>query len=134
MRLLVTGSRDWRDREIIAKALKSLEAKYDVIDVVVEEFTLIQGNAPGADTIAGNIAMELGWDIEDHPADWGGLGVRAGPIRNQEMVDSGADQCFAFPLPSSKGTYDCIKRARETGIPVTVYSTTGQVVQDRTLF
>lgn len=34
------------------------------------------------------------------------------------MVDLGADLCLAFPLPDSRGTKDCMARAKKAGIKV----------------
>lgn len=42
----------------------------------------------------------------------------AGLVRNQLMVDLGADICLAFPLPGSRGTWDCMGRAEAAGIKV----------------
>jgi hypothetical protein len=34
------------------------------------------------------------------------------------MVDLGADLCLAFPMPRSRGTWDCVRRAKKAGIVV----------------
>lgn len=55
------------------------------------------------------------------PARWSELGKAAGRIRNQTMVDMGADVCAAFPGPPTlkySGTQDCADRARKAGIIV----------------
>lgn len=121
MRVLVTGSRNWTDRMMIVDAL------IDVLKLVPEEesekekMTLVTGACPtGADAIAEDIARMFGWAIERHPADWS-LGRRAGPLRNQAMVDLGADVCLAFQLEGSRGTRDCIDRAEHAGIDVYIY-------------
>ena len=45
--------------------------------------------------------------------------ANAGPIRYQEMIDAGAEMCFAFhrAISSSMGTKDCARRAIAAGIP-----------------
>lgn len=113
-RLLVTGSRDWTDRARARKELKQ------VVDEHGLPATLIHGDARGLDRIAAHEARQLGMDIETYPADWARWGRRAGAIRNEQMVASRADLCLAFPLPSSRGTFDCIRRAERAGIPVRV--------------
>jgi hypothetical protein len=57
---------------------------------------------------------------EPHLADWKGLGNIAGPERNREMVEAGADLCIALhrSIETSKGTKDCVRQALAAGIPV----------------
>lgn len=50
-------------------------------------------------------------------ADWDGLGRKAGPIRNQRMLDEGKpDLVVAFP--GDKGTADMVRRARTASLEV----------------
>lgn len=118
MRILITGSRDWTDRETIRAALRSAgqAARTHPQGVVV-----VHGGARGADTLAGEIAREFGCMVEVHLADWQTHGKAAGPIRNAHMVKLGADVCLAFPLGESRGTRGCIHMAETMGIPVKVY-------------
>jgi len=118
MRILVTGSRHWNDRTTIADALA--QAWEDLGNP--EGVTLVHGACPhgGADQIAAQEASKRGWTIEAHPADWAAHGKAAGPLRNQQMVDAGADITLAFPQEGSRGTWDCIRRARKAEIPVWV--------------
>ena len=55
-----------------------------------------------------------------HGHDWKGLGNVAGPARNLEMVQAGADLCIALhrSIETSKGTRDCVRQALAAGIPV----------------
>src|SRR6478735_8400255 len=98
MRVLVTGSRDWEDEDVIREMLQS-------VDTNPWNMVLVSGNCPtGADKIAERIAEEeLGWMIERHPADWAKYGKRAGFVRNAHMVSLGADVCLAFIKNESKG-------------------------------
>lgn len=115
MRVLVTGSRYWVDRDAIYSAMI---AQWDKAGR--GPMTLVHGAAKGADTLAASVAHELGWDVEEYPADWDTYGRSAGPIRNAEMVKLGADVCLAFPFTNSRGTIDCMRRAKVAGIPVIV--------------
>lgn len=116
-RVLVTGSRDWVDRMAIWNALHAELVQFPSGIIVVH------GGARGADDIADRWAWgmyQAGYHVrpEVHHANWDGLGKRAGIIRNQLMVDLGADVCHAFPLGKSVGTRHCMSRAIAAGIPV----------------
>jgi hypothetical protein len=76
---------------------------------------LIAGGARGADTLAEEWAKAQGIQCEVYMADWEGLGRKAGPIRNQQMLDEGKpDLVIAFP--GGRGTADMVRRAREAGV------------------
>lgn len=131
----MTGSRDARD---LAKAREGL------LKVTAGQHgphTLVQGGAPGADTLFVIVARRLGWDVETHKADWqadcrpeckhGARVTRldgvtycpaAGNYRNQVMVDLGADVAVAMPVEGARnrGTSDCVARAEAAGIHVEV--------------
>ena len=114
MRIIITGSRHWIDRDEIDYLLY-WACQED------EELVIVHGGCPtGADAIADEIARGMDIPVEVHPADWS-LGRRAGPLRNQRMVDLGADACHAFPLADSRGTWDCVRRAEAAGIPVVIH-------------
>ena len=110
MRILITGSR-CRPAIDVYKVLDRY--KGSVSEIIV-------GDATGADEAARTWAASNGVGLTVHKADWNAYGRAAGPIRNQEMVDSGADLCLAFPMPGSAGTWDCVNRAKKAGIVVTV--------------
>lgn len=119
--VLVTGSRDWTDEATIRHELQCIQD--DNLNC-----KLVHGAARGADSIAAKIASEMGWLIEAYPADWQKHGKKAGPIRNQVMLDLGMpDMVLAFPLPQSIGTFDMIRRAENAGVPVRVV---GQPAED----
>ena len=116
-RLLITGSREWSDVEVIVRELKFFADKGEV--------TLVSGNCPdGADAIAEEVAIGLGWTLERHPADWKKNGKKAGFVRNAEMVDSGADACVAFILDESAGASNTVVKAKIKKIPTKVIKAT----------
>ncbi len=109
MRILVTGSREWRDYETIRRAL----AKFPAGSVVVH------GAATGADAMAHSAALGLGFTPEPHFPDYEKYPVSKAPLRrNEEMVALGADICLAFPARNSRGTHHCAGRAKAAGIEV----------------
>lgn len=125
-RVLVTGSRTWSDLDTIAEALDAVIAQTPSTDIVV-----VHGDCPrGADHIAAEyceltaaFAERLGKTlaVEPHPADWQTYGRFAGPRRNVEMVNLGADVCLAFIVDGSKGASHCADLAERAGIPVRRY-------------
>jgi len=117
---VICGSRNWSDIHTIRKRLISLPP----------DSTIVHGAAPGADTIAGWLAEDLGFSVERFPADWEFYGRKAGFIRNIEMLKSSPDLVIAFHKDESKGTAHTIKEARKRGIPVEVYSEEGPHVSD----
>jgi YspA, cpYpsA-related SLOG family len=109
MRILVTGSRNWDDKPgnwgfqpgIVAGVLRMLKDELQIPDG--ETVVLVHGNCRDSpDRIADMAARRLGWEVESHSAQWERYGKQAGFIRNQEMVDLGADLCLAFLTPCVK--------------------------------
>ena len=130
MRILITGSRDWSDKETIRQALLSFTAEVEDPNTVC----IIHGGcSTGADFIANHLALEYGFRLEVVEADWNAFGRSAGPKRNAEMVRRGADICLAFLNYCSKkncsisfghyshGAKDCLSLAARAGIPVQPY-------------
>ena len=120
-RTLVTGSRHWTDRDLLESTLEDFLGSQRIPP---DQVALVVGDCPtGADAMAVEWATRVGIpESQRKPfqADWATHGRAAGPMRNQDMVDSGADWCFAFPLPGSRGTWDCVRRAGKAEIPVSV--------------
>lgn len=73
----------------------------------------------GADMLASEIAEELELETECYPADWR-LGRRAGPLRNQKMIELGADLVIAFWDGVSRGTAHTVQCAQKSGIPTRI--------------
>ena len=109
MKVIICGGRDFKDAISLNAALDRAHAAQAVTAVV-------HGGAPGADALAGAWAQARRIPVEVFPADWKRFRLRAGPLRNQQMADAGADACLAFP--GGGGTADMVRRARAAGIPV----------------
>ena len=105
MKVLVTGGRDYNDMATVWRVLEGLDP-----DVVV------CGGARGADTLAIRWAVRNCKEVQVYSAEWDRYGKSAGAIRNQRMVDLGADLVVAFP--GGCGTADCIKKALKAGLVV----------------
>lgn len=117
MRLLVCGDRDWCDYALVKEEIELFRMHVDNIE------TIIEGGAHGADFCGKMAGAELGIPVDEYPADWQNLGPKAGPIRNQRMVDDGKpDFVLAFhdDFEHSRGTKSMIKIAINAAIPYAV--------------
>ena len=94
MRVVVCGDRfQGLYEEDIRREISSLPS-----DAII-----IHGGCQGVDTLAGKIAIELGYIVEVYSANWSKYGKAAGPIRNKQMVDSGVDLgCSTWPSTSKR--------------------------------
>lgn len=114
MIVVICGDRHWTDRDKIYQRLLLLP-----FDAAV-----VHGDCPtGADRIADQIAREMGFVVVPVPADWTKYGLSAGPIRNSQMIAMGPWLVIAFHSDingKSKGTKDCVNKARARGIPVEI--------------
>lgn len=145
-RLIVTGSRRYRDVQRLRNRLDTIASKHP------EGLLVIHGGHKGdgsgrisADAIADAWALQRrseGWPVDRkvYEADWlgpcrasctpghrkpqqrgGTYCPAAGPYRNREMVYDGADECLAAPATDggpAKGTAGCSALATTAGIPV----------------
>jgi len=114
MRVIVCGSRTWNNREAIERELRKLP----------RDSVVIHGACDGADTIAGDIAEEIGLEVRSCPARWLDLGNGAGLIRNRFMLNLEPDKVIAFCLDilKSDGTRDMVSIARAKLVPVEVFN------------
>ena len=110
MRLLVCGGRDFSNAGAAYKILDAFHRKHGV-DV------LIEGNARGADRIAGYWARRNNITNLKFPADWEKHGKSAGSIRNQQMLDEGKPT-HVIAFPGGYGTADMVRRAHDAGLQV----------------
>lgn len=122
MKILITGSRDWQNEEIIFQAIKDETDSARVREIAEPHFIIIHGDCPtGADRFAEAIAHAQGYEVQAYPADWEKYGRRAGMIRNKEMLDLEPDIVLGFPLKQSKGTIGCLNEAMRRQIPIKVF-------------
>ena len=101
-RVLVCGSRGWRDREAIYMKLCELDPK---------SWIVMEGEATGADQMAHDIAQELGLTVEGYPPDPSRPSPQRYHERNDLMLER-ADRVIAFWDGRSRGTASVIHKAR----------------------
>jgi hypothetical protein len=119
-RVLVTGSRTWEDVSTLRGALNDVLTGLPNLATPV---TVVHGDClHGADRQASVWVRDAkGGPLfvvteEKHPANWQLNGKRAGFIRNQLMVNLGADLCLAFVKDGSRGASHTAGLAEAAGI------------------
>ncbi|MBS1895613.1 MAG: DUF2493 domain-containing protein [Actinobacteria bacterium] len=106
--VLFSGSRRWGDPEPVCRDLDSLPAG----SVVIE------GGAPGLDSIVRREAPIRGLHVATVPALWDHFGKPAGYRRNEAMLLLRPEELFAYPLGDSPGTRHMIRAAEAECIHV----------------
>jgi hypothetical protein len=136
-RILLTGSRSWTDTQLLEDTL--LQIWHDALALGYDGILLTHGACPDGADHQGNIwATRNSVPTDPHPADWEGPcgtecrpGHRrprrgttycplAGHRRNQTMVDLKPVLVVAAHRDGSRGTADCLRRAKKAGIPTLV--------------
>ena len=107
---MFTGGRDYLDPYPVLYAFEILQPRLVIV-----------GDATGADAMVEATAKERRVPFEVYYANWTRFGNRAGPIRNQQLVDrvvevrkDGPAYCVWFM--GEKGTPDAIERAEKADI------------------
>lgn len=113
MRVIVAGGRNFADR---ARLWGELDKQFLR---VLDHVTIISGHARGADSMGEEWANAHGLTVENggleiFPADWDGLGKKAGIIRNHQMGET-CTHLIAFFDGKSIGTKDMIDYAIRLG-------------------
>jgi hypothetical protein len=110
MKVIIAGSRDIFDYDIVKKAIE--ESKFEITEVV-------SGNARGVDSLGERWAYEHKIPVKRFPADWDKHGKAAGPIRNSEMANY-SEALIAIWDGSSRGTNNMIDIAKKKNLKVFV--------------
>jgi hypothetical protein len=114
LKMAIVGGRDFNDYELLEEVMESVCEFYEVSSPYI-----ISGGAKGADACAKVYAKDHGFEYQEYPADWEGLGRSAGFARNLRMADA-ADVVVAFWDKESKGTKHMIDQSLKKGKDVLV--------------
>mgnify|MGYP000473452846 CR=1 FL=1 len=140
-RVLVCGSRDFgtkideSGKRQLDPESRSYRMEHIILDGLLSDwqsshpgdFTVIEGEAMGADLIAANWATKMmmqdghAVEVEHYPADWEKYGKGAGPVRNKQMLTEGQPTlvlAFSNDFTASRGTNNMIQQATKAGVPV----------------
>jgi len=112
MKLIVAGSREFNDYDLLKKSIQENFQRCEVEEIV-------SGTARGADTLGEQFAKEYNIQVKKFPANWDLYGKSAGYRRNVEMADY-ADALIAFWNGKSKGTGHMINIAKDKNLRVIV--------------
>lgn len=113
MKLAIVGGRDFTNykkfKKIVNDYLENLDAPEEIIS----------GGAQGVDSMAEKYAEEKNIPIVVFQADWKKHGIKAGIMRNTDIVKS-STHVLALPTQNSRGTYDSINKAKQMKKKLTI--------------
>lgn len=119
MRLIIAGSRDFRDYSKLCYIsdifVKKNLPKGDTLEIV-------SGGAIGADKLGEMYAEEKGYDVVIFKPLWDKYGKKAGMIRNEEMAKY-ADSLVAFWNGTSRGTLNMCQLAKKYKLNHIIFKT-----------
>lgn len=114
----ITGSRKFANPSNVVQFLETyIKKNFES----TEDLVIITGGAIGVDAAVELMCMRRGIKNLIIHARWLELERVAGPRRNQHIVDM-SNTIFAFWDGQSRGTKDCIKRAKKSGKEYRVFS------------
>lgn len=111
MKVIICGDRNWTDYKMIEAFIVTLP----------KDTIIIEGDCKETDQLSGLIGKKYGYEVISVPAEWKKYGRKAGPIRNQEILDEyKPDLVVAFhnDIEHSKGTKNMIDLAIKAGVHV----------------
>lgn len=100
MTVIVTGGREYTDRDKVFTELKKLNPAL-----------IIEGGAKGADRLARRYAIASKTPWKTYDADWTTYGKLAGGIRNGQMLKDWPD-AVVLAFPGNIGTANCVRQAK----------------------
>lgn len=112
--VLVCGGRDYSDADRVFAVLDGIARQLATAGATVR---IVTGDAAGADALAARWARERRVPFRVYEAKWKEHGRRAGPLRNQRMLDENA-VAMVVAFPGGRGTADMVRRADAARIEV----------------
>lgn len=112
-KLIVAGGRDFTDYDHMLRVMLAM-VDHEFAD---KTLAIVSGMARGADALGVRLATDYKLPLYKFPANWNGLGKRAGFIRNAQMGDF-ADALLVFWDGQSKGTKNMVDYMHKLNKPV----------------
>jgi hypothetical protein len=123
LKVLVCGGRDEASRDYVWRGLDSFHREHEITALVHGDAgkTSPDGSVYcGADKFAGEWARRKKIPVIARRAMWREFGLRAGPIRNQAMLEQEKPECV-IAFAGGRGTADMVRRAEMAGVKVVRY-------------
>jgi len=114
LRVAIVGSLEYRRLDLVRAFVAQLPT----------DCVIISGGAPGVDATVEEAALAAGLATLTFPADWAGLGQKAGLVRNAEIV-ANADRLVAFWDGGSPGTANLVMQAAGRKLPIEIHGPDG---------
>lgn len=105
IRLIVAGSRNFSDYQMLKRKLDFYTQNHKTVEIV-------SGTAKGADQLGERYAQEKRYDVKRFPANWEKYGNQAGLIRNEQMAKY-ASHAVLFWDGVSRGTLSMAKLCKQ---------------------
>jgi len=123
LRVIIAGSRNFDDFPKLMNSCIDILFKITDQHSDLDKIRIVSGTARGADQLGEQYAKITGYEVSRFPADWDGLGKRAGYVRNAEMAkfavaDGNCGVLIAFWDGKSRGTKHMIDLAEKNGLEV----------------
>jgi hypothetical protein len=111
--LCISGYRNFNDYKVFKDALDKF-----IIEIGMPE-VMYFGECAGVDKMALKYAKENELPYRIYYADWKTHGLKAGPLRNKDMIDI-STHLLAFLSKDSKGTKNAISLAKKQNLHITI--------------
>ena len=105
MRLAIVGSREFENYDLVCAEVAKIK-ETQTIDLIVS------GGAKGADTLALKYAALNHIPLMEFKPDYEKYG-RGAPLQRNTLIVQNSDWVLAFVAPTSKGTWDTIRKAQK---------------------
>lgn len=123
LRVVIAGSREFNDFSMLVSKCTDILSSIANTNKDIDKVRIVSGTARGADQLGEQYAKLVGYELSQFPADWNGLGKRAGYVRNAEMAkfaveDDNYGMLIAFWDGKSRGTKHMIDLANKHGLEI----------------
>lgn len=105
MKLAIVGSREFENYDLLCTEVEKIKQTQNIE-------LIISGGAKGADTLAKRYATLNHIPLMEFKPDYKQFGHNA-PVQRNALIVENSDWVLAFVAPTSKGTWDTIRKAEK---------------------